>query len=237
MPLEINSDFTKRIVITPDDYQWTQSPMPGVERMMLDRIGDEVARATTIVRYAPNSTFSAHNHDGGEEFFILEGTFSDEHGERPAGTYIRNPIGTSHTPKIGKDGATIFVKLHQVYKDDDAQLSIDTTKEEWLTGVIPGLSMMPLHAFKDEHVALMQWAPNLQLHERQVTGEEEVQEILVLKGTFHDEHGSYPTGSWLRLPPATEYTPYTKADGATIYIKAYKAPTEYPLTTIKKAKT
>jgi hypothetical protein len=67
--------------------------MPGVERMMLDRIGDEVARATSLVRYAPNSTFSPHVHGGGEEFFVLEGEFGDEHRTYPAGTYVRNPIG------------------------------------------------------------------------------------------------------------------------------------------------
>ena len=96
--MRLNADFSKRVVIRPDDYEWVASPMPGVERMMLDRIGDEVARATSLVRYAPNSRFSAHVHGGGEEFLVLEGTFADEHGQYPAGTYIRNPIGTGHTP-------------------------------------------------------------------------------------------------------------------------------------------
>jgi hypothetical protein len=58
---------------------------------MLDRIGDEVARATSIVRYAPASHFSPHVHDGGEEFLVLEGTFQDEHGDYPVGSYVRNP--------------------------------------------------------------------------------------------------------------------------------------------------
>jgi anti-sigma factor ChrR (cupin superfamily) len=155
---------------------------------------------------------------------VLDGIFSDEHGDYPTGTYVRNPIGTSHTPNIGEDGATILVKLHQFHEDDEEQIFIDTPKREWLESVLPGLSMMPLHNFKDEHVALMQWAPNLQLHERQVTGDNEVQEIFVLKGTFHDEHGTYPTGSWLRLPPSTQYTPFTKTEGALVYIKAYKTP-------------
>lgn len=96
--MEINADFDKRVVIRPGDYHWASSPMPGVMRMMLDRVGDEVARATTIVRYAPNSEFSPHIHSGGEEFFVLEGVFSDEHGDYPTGTYVRNPMGTGHTP-------------------------------------------------------------------------------------------------------------------------------------------
>lgn len=117
----INADFEQRVVIQPTDYHWIESPMPGVERMMLDRVGDEVARATSVVRYAPHSEFSSHTHNGGEEFLVLEGVFSDEHQSYSKGSYVRNPIGTSHTPKIGKEGATIFVKLHQFDRDDKEQ--------------------------------------------------------------------------------------------------------------------
>ena len=111
--MRINADFSQRVVVRPDDYHWVDSPMPGVERMMLDRIGDEVARATSLVRYAPNSEFSSHVHGGGEEFLVLEGEFADEHQKYPVGTYVRNPIGTEHKPQIGEQGCTIFVKLHQ----------------------------------------------------------------------------------------------------------------------------
>ncbi len=84
--------------------------MPGVERRMLERDGDEVARATSLVRFAPNSAFSAHRHGGGEEFLVLEGVFSDESGDFPAGTYARNPVGSRHVPS-SELGCVIFVKL------------------------------------------------------------------------------------------------------------------------------
>jgi len=102
-----NAAFGEPVVIRPEEYQWLTSPMPGVERMMLDRIGGEVARATSIVRYQPNSAFSSHSHDGGEEYLVLKGTFADEYGNYPTGNYVRNPLGTSHTPVIGTDGATL----------------------------------------------------------------------------------------------------------------------------------
>jgi anti-sigma factor ChrR (cupin superfamily) len=89
--MELNADFTKRAVVHGAMMPWQASPIPGVERRMLDRVGDEVARATTIVRYAPNSQFSPHTHGGGEEFLVLEGVFQDEHGDYPVGTYVRNP--------------------------------------------------------------------------------------------------------------------------------------------------
>ena len=212
----INADFNQGVVIRPNDYKWIDSPMPGVERMMLDRIGDEVARATSIVRYAPYSKFSSHVHSGGEEFFVLDGIFSDEHQDYPKGSYVRNPIGTSHTPKIGKDGATIFVKLHQFEHDDSEQKTIDTHSATWQQGLVEGLTVMPLHDFKTEHIALVKWAPHTQFKPHNHWGGEE---IFVIEGTFYDEHGAYPKGTWLRSPHMSQHTPYTKEDGALIYVK------------------
>ena len=79
-----------------------------VERRMLDRIGEEVARTTSVVRYAPQSRFSPHTHGGGGEFLVLDGVFQDEHGDFP----IRNPPTSSHTSGSAP-GCTIFVKLWQ----------------------------------------------------------------------------------------------------------------------------
>ncbi|USD64065.1 cupin domain-containing protein [Vibrio sp. SCSIO 43136] len=212
----INANFDQRVVILPNDYQWVDSPMPGVQRMMLDRIGDEVARATSIVKYQPNSRFSEHLHTGGEEFFVLDGVFSDEHGDYPKGTYVRNPIGTSHTPKIGKEGATILVKLQQFDQDDNEQKVINTLEQPLQEGVAKGLEVMPLHSFQTEQVALVKWAPNTQFHAHKHWGGEE---IFVLEGSFHDEHGQYPAGSWIRSPHLSQHTPFTKQDGALILVK------------------
>ncbi|HID68328.1 MAG TPA: cupin, partial [Roseibacterium sp.] len=120
--MDLNTDFSKRVIVHSDQLEWSASPMPGVDRRMLDRIGGEVARATSIVRYAPGSKFSPHTHTGGEEFIVLDGVFQDEHGDFPAGTYVRNPPTTSHTP--GSDeGCTIFVKLWQFDMEDRTQFS------------------------------------------------------------------------------------------------------------------
>lgn len=216
MTTRINADFNQRIVISPDDYQWVKSPMLGVERMRLDRIGDEVARATSIVRYAPFSEFSSHLHSGGEEFYVLDGVFADEHQDYPKGSYVRNPIGTSHTPKIDKEGATILVKLHQFDQTDTIQKVINTPTQAWRQGMVDGLTVMPLHEFDTEHVALVKWAPNTQFNSHQHWGGEE---IFVIEGTFHDEHGSYPKGTWIRSPHLSRHTPFTKEDGALIYVK------------------
>jgi len=214
--MRLNADFSKRAVIRPADYQWVASPMPGVERMMLDRVGDEVARATSLVRYAPDSTFSRHVHGGGEEFFVLEGEFGDEHNVYPAGTYVRNPIGTAHSPRVGAQGCTIFVKLQQFEEQDQTQLVIDTNDVVWSPGLVPGLEVISLHEYESEHVALVKWAPNTMFKAHTHWGGEE---IFVISGEFHDEHGAYPAGSWIRNPHKSKHTPFTRDEGALIYVK------------------
>jgi anti-sigma factor ChrR (cupin superfamily) len=219
--VRLNSDFSERAVVRPEDYQWVDSPAPGVERMMFDRIGDEVARATSLVRFAPNSTFSSHAHGGGEEFFVLEGEFADEHRAYPVGTYVRNPIGTEHTPRIGEQGCVIFVKLHQFDKEDDASVVIDTSNAEYPLQLAPGFEAMPLHEFRNELVTLIRWAPNTPFEEHTHHGGEEV---YVIEGCFCDEYGDYPAGTWVRYPDQSSHNACTRDEGALLFLKAGHLP-------------
>jgi len=148
--VNLNADFSARAAVHAAGLDWTPSPMPGVARRMLDRIGDEVARATSIVRYAPQSHFSPHTHGGGEEFLVLEGVFQDERGDYPAGTYVRNPPTSSHTPG-SEPGCTIFVKLWQFDPDDRTQLRIDTSIVSFApVAGIPGVAVAPLFENTEE---------------------------------------------------------------------------------------
>jgi len=219
--MRINADFSERAIVRPEDYNWVDSPMPGVERMMLDRIGDEVARATSLVRYAPNSTFSPHVHSGGEEFFVLEGEFGDEHQSYPAGTYVRNPIGTSHSPRVGNEGCIILVKLHQFDAADTNAVVVDTHSANWTPDYAPGLDIMLLHQFETENVVLIRWAPNTPFKEHTHHGGEEV---FVLEGRFSDENGDYPAGTWLRLPDQSRHNAFTGEEGALLFLKAGHLP-------------
>lgn len=212
--MRVNADFSQRVVIRPEDYDWVRSPAGGVDRMMLDRVGDEVARATTIVRFAPESWFDAHTHGGGEEYLVLDGVFSDESGDYPAGTYVRNPIGTRHRPHT-KEGCTILVKLHQFDASDTAHFNIDTNAAAFQRGHVEGLEVLPLHSAVNEDVALVRLAPGTRDRTHCHDGGEE---IFVLSGTYQDEHGDYPAGSWIRNPHGSEHTPFS-GQGCLIYVK------------------
>jgi anti-sigma factor ChrR (cupin superfamily) len=220
--MRINAEFSQRVVIRPEDYRWVDSPTQGVERMMLDRIGDEVARATSLVRYAPGSTFPEHVHGGGEEFLVLEGTFGDEHRDYPAGTYVRNPIGTRHSPRVGDQGCVIFVKLHQFDASDDASVVIDTRAVEWPAPETSGFETTLLHRHRSERVSLVRWAPDTAWKAHAHEGGEE---IFVIEGSFSDEHGTYPAGTWLRHPHGSTHDAFTRDASALLYLKTGHLPT------------
>ena len=213
--MNLNDDFSLRIVAPAADAVWTPSPLPGVERRMLDRVGDEVARATSLVRYAPGSRFDRHVHGGGEEILVLEGVFSDETGDHPAGSYLRHPPGSSHAPS-SREGCLLFVKLQQFDPADTRSVRIDTRSAPWRRGLVPGLEVMPLHSHDGVDTALVRWAPKTRFNPHTHPGGEE---ILVLDGVFNDEGGAYAAGTWLRSPRWSRHTPYTGPEGALIYVK------------------
>ncbi|NQX94190.1 MAG: cupin domain-containing protein, partial [Erythrobacter sp.] len=155
--MEINADFSQPAFAHTSAMDWVPSPMVGVDRRMLDRVGAEVARATSIVRYAKGSSFPEHTHGGGEEFIVLEGVFQDEHGDYPVGTYVRNPVGTHHIPR-SEPGCTIFVKLWQFDPEDQEQYALDLSTVELAEDPArPGVTRASLAERDYESVALERW--------------------------------------------------------------------------------
>ena len=217
--MDLHANLLQTVRLDTHSLPWLPSPMAGVERRLLDRQGGEVARATSIVRYAPSSRFERHSHGGGEEILVLEGTFSDEQGDYPAGTYLRNPPGSSHAP-FSAAGCTLFVKLRQMHPADQRRLVVDTRQDLWRPGLVEGLEVLPLHAHGSEQVALVRWAPGSTFPAHGHPGGEE---ILVLEGVFQDDQGRCPAGSWLRHPPGSAHRPWSES-GCTIWVKTGHLP-------------
>jgi hypothetical protein len=214
--MNLNSDFASRTAVHAGRLEWTPSPIPGVGRRMLDRIGDEVARATSIVRYAPGSHFSPHVHDGGEEFFVLDGVFQDEHGDYPVGSYVRNPPTSRH--KSGSSvGCTIFVKLWQFDPADRTRIRIATSGQAFVPAMgRPSVSVLPLFQDPAEQVRLEQWAPGARVDIAAPGG----LELLVLAGSFTEQGEQFIEQSWLRLPPGTAFAGVAGAGGCRVWVKS-----------------
>lgn len=213
--MELNADFSQDVRIAYDDNPWRSSPGAGVERKMLDRIGDEVARATTIVRFAPGSAFAPHTHDGGEEYIVLEGVFQDEEGDFPVGTYVRNPPTSHHTPS-SEPGATIFVKLWQFDPADRAHVRIDTntvptTSDPDRVGVETATLFQDAH----EHVRLDVWSADV-CH---AFATPDGAEILVLDGSIATTDANMTARDWLRLAPGSSMHLTAGPEGARLWVK------------------
>ena len=213
--MEINADFTAPAAVHTGRLEWQASPMKGVERRMLDRIGGEVARATSIVRYAEGSAFAEHTHSGGEEFIVLEGTFQDEHGDYPAGTYVRNPVGTHHVPR-SDDGCTIFVKLWQFDPADQEQIEIDMGS----IALSPhpgrrGIAQAVLAERDYEDVTLEQWEPVVS-HSIKAEGG---LEALILEGAIVVGGEPFGQHDWIRIPDGASAEITAGSEGARLWIK------------------
>lgn len=213
--MKIRADFNERVIVHSDSLDWVKSPMAGVDRRALDRVGDEVARATTIVRYAPGSKFSPHVHTGGEEFIVLDGVFQDEHGDFSAGSYIRNPPQSSHTP--GSDqGCIIFVKLWQFQPDDRQHICINMNDKP--TSIFDNhAGIRQIELFKDgyEDVKLLDWDADYEATIEAVGGIE----LFVLSGDIKEQDDVLVKNSWLRLPMGMNLQAKAGKTGAKIWMK------------------
>jgi anti-sigma factor ChrR (cupin superfamily) len=213
--MQINADYRLRVVEKATDAVWRPSPAAGVERRMLDRVGDEVAVATSVVRYAAGSRFPTHVHERGEEFLVLEGTFSDTAGDYGPGFYIRNPPGTSHAPWTD-GGTTILVKLRQFDAHDSHRVAVDTRAANWQTSVLPGCEELLLHEFEGERVYMYRLSPGSTFPAREIPGGEE---IYVVAGAIKDLADTYASDTWIRYPPG-KGAAFRAVDATVVWIKS-----------------
>jgi anti-sigma factor ChrR (cupin superfamily) len=209
----INADFSQRAAVLADQYQWVPSPQGGVERVMLDRIGGEQARATSIVRYAKGSRFPSHTHPAGEEILVLSGTFSEDGKDFPAGWYMRSPPGSAHQPS-SEEGALIFVKLRQMLPSEKEFVRHDTNDPaNW--AVDGNRSVCKLFANGAEQVTLERLPSGARVFSAPVEGVE----IFVVAGEVREDHQPYAKGSWIRLPAGNYASFAAGPEGAILYLK------------------
>lgn len=213
--MNVAAQFDQRVVVHSEQLPWVASPMPGVQRRLLDRVGDEVARATSIVRYAANSVFSPHIHSGGEEFIVLEGVFQDEHGDYPAGTYVRNPPHSKHKPGSQK-GCIIFVKLWQFQPQDRYRMSVQTSSLKATSSLMhTGVLNTPLYKDDIEEVSLLTFEPYAEIKLKVNGGAE----LLVLQGSVQEHDDELCKYSWLRVPLNSQISAKAGEHGAKVWLK------------------
>jgi anti-sigma factor ChrR (cupin superfamily) len=216
----------QRVRVDTARMAWQPSPSGTVFRKRLHLVGgSESGQVTSVVRYAPAATFHAHDHPEGEEIFVQEGVFSDEHGDWPAGTYLLNPEGFRHAP-FSRGGCLLFVKLRQFAGPGRRHVVLQTNDLEWQPGGRAGVSIKPLYsgrddgsAFGDETHLERFGAATPPARVDYPTGAE----ILVLAGSFEDGDAVHPVGTWLRFPEGSGHAP-SSAGGCELYVKTGALP-------------
>ena len=213
---DINADLSQPVVMDTANMEWQASPSGTVWRKPLYREGGEFGPVTSIVKYEAGGKFRTHSHPQGEEILVLDGEFCDDHGRYPAGTYLLNPDGTEHAP-FSDNGCTLLVRLRQYDGNDRKQVNINSNITPWHQGMVEGLTVLPLYSQMDypENMALVRWQPDTYFPQHTHPGGEE---IFVIEGTFEDDHGIYPQGTWIRSPHMSIHKPYSK-EGCLIYVR------------------
>jgi len=213
----INGNLSVRVSVDTVKMDWSPSPSGSVWRKRVHLVGPaESGQVTSVVRYEPHSRFHAHDHPDGEEVLVLDGVFSDEHGDWPAGTFLLNPEGFRHAP-FSNGGCVLFVKLRQFAGRERRHVVVDTNKVDWRPTALYGVTCKELYrqeGFADR-VRLEHWAAGADLGGIIY---EQGAELFVIDGEFVDEVGSFASGCWLRFPPGSQHRPKTRS-GCTLYIK------------------
>ena len=212
--MELNADLSCPATVDSAALAWVASPMPGVDRRMLERNGNEVARATSLVRYAPGSSFSLHIHGAGEEFLVLDGVFSDETGDFPAGSYVRNPPGSRHQPRSAS-GAVMFVKLRQMPPEETRAIRLNTRDPTlWHDRDEHRQEALLFEASWERVVMLRLAAGYMGVDEKWPHGVE----IFVIEGKIKINGTPCNAGTWLRRPPGSVLA-VSRQGGALLYRK------------------
>jgi hypothetical protein len=212
----LNSDLTRSASADTAEMEWQASPSPTVWRKRLDRRGPaEAGRVTSVVRYDPESRFSAHPHPDGEEILVLDGVFSDHTGDYPAGSYLLNPEGFEHAP-FSREGCLLFVKLRQYPGTQRRHVLLRTDELPWRATGEAGVEKKTLYdeARYPERVVLRRLAAGASAHLRQSGGHE----LFVTEGNLRANGKTLSAGSWLRLPDG-EAVALESEKGAVFYLK------------------
>jgi len=213
----INGDLKSFCVVDTEHMDWTPSPSGTVWRKRVHLVGPaESGQVTSVVRYDRNSSFPEHDHPAGEEILVLDGIFSDQQGDWPAGTFLLNPEGFRHAP-FSQDGCVLFVKLRQYPGLDRRHIAIDTNSVPWQKSRVKNLSRKTLYEQKgySDSVELQRWEAGA---DSGTIAYPEGAELFVIEGAFSDENGSFGKGHWLRFPPGASHRLHSDA-GCTMYVK------------------
>jgi hypothetical protein len=196
---------------------------PGVDRMALatgiGSHGDgDPGVEISLVRLASGCSLPAAAPGDGLEVLVCDGTWQLSGSDLSKNSFARHAPGTA-LENTTSTGATLLVRSGPFAASDRDSLQIIFDEQAWREGQ-GNLRVQPLHSLGDIGTALVHWPAGERFRPHQHWGGEE---IFVLSGTFEDEHGQYPTGTWLLSPHLSAHHPFVTEE-TIIFVKTGHLP-------------
>ena len=196
---------------------WTATGTPGVERKLHVAGNESSMYEVSLLRLAPGSRLPSFREGWGIEVVVLEGAWQLPEGILEQHGYSRRPPGEVGAGSTAT-GCTLYVRLAPFAKNDE-EVHSQSGEEHWHAGH-GNLRVKSLHSMGDEGTALVHWPAGEHFIAHQHWGGEE---IFVLSGTFRDEHGTYPKGTWIQSPHLSTHYPFVDED-TVIFVKTGHLP-------------
>ena len=220
----LNADMSKQVIVRASQNEWQTSPSSTVRRKRFHLVGEpESGQVTSLVEYLPGATFHRHEHPDGEEILVLEGVFSDEAGDWPAGSWLLNPEGFAHAP-FSEKGCLLFVKLRQYPGAAHLKLDWPTLPNQSKPTATKPVTVSELLIQGDESISIVSFGyDEVASDEEQVTREytrqyESGVEGFVLEGEVEMNGNPLVQHDWFRLPAGASLT--LASNQCRLYLKA-----------------
>lgn len=96
---QMDPDDTARLAIETGKVDWEERDN-GTRKLQLHKFGSE-----NVILFESPAGIEAplHQHEKGEEIYVIRGSYKDAFGTFSAGTWIRLPPGTEHAPVFLED--------------------------------------------------------------------------------------------------------------------------------------
>jgi hypothetical protein len=207
----------KNLISETASEQWAPTKDAGVERkQLMPASGDGFESA--LIRLAPGTSLPELPEGWGAEMLVLDGSLILPEGTLHSGAYSRRPPGQVDV-RSASAACIFFLRSGPFAEADREVVHTQAQDHPWLPGQ-GNLEVKPLHSFEGEGTALVHWPPGERFLPHRHWGGEEV---FVISGTFKDEHGSYPQGTWLQSPHLSTHHPFV-IDDTVIFVKTGHLP-------------
>jgi hypothetical protein len=200
-----------------NSLEW-QALLPGVERRLIASPTTLDNCETSLLRVAAGADLKSITESADLEIVLLGGQLMISGEPMGAGDYARLPRQAPKT--LGTpSGCTLFLKAGEFSGGDEQVILLHPAETPWQAGH-GNLRVKGLHEHLGHHSALVRWPAGERFVPHQHFGGEE---ILVLSGTFEDEHGRYPQGTWMQSPHGSSHHPFVREE-TLIFVKTGHLP-------------